>query len=252
MENTNYTFDQEPRTYYLRGMGVLCLVALLFAAGVWRFGEESMQVGSFGGNRSQPIYSVDTTDKKLALTFDTEGNEGDIGKILEVLKAHDVRATFFVKGSWVEAYPLWIKRISAAGHDLGNQGSQHKDMRKLDKEKAEQELMGVHESVKELTGAEMELFRPPLGAYDEAVVQVASGNGYTTVCWSIDSLDWKDYGSNSIVNTVVNQAVLAKGDIVLFHSNAKYTAAALEQVIVELQKRGYQIVPISELLLDLS
>lgn len=83
--------------------------------------------------------------------------------------------------------------------------------------------MSVHEKVKELTGVKMQLFRPPYGDYDDAVVLNARENGYYPIQWDVDSLDWKDYGVDSILNTVLNHKALGNGSIILCHNGAKYT-----------------------------
>mgnify|MGYP002518801342 CR=1 FL=1 len=113
---------------------------------------------------------------------------------------------------------------------------------------SEEELMKVHNKVKELTGYEMCLFRPPYGDYDNAVICKATECGYYTIQWSVDSLDWKNYGVDSIISTVLDHKALGNGSIILMHNGAKYTKDALPSVIEGLQKKGYEIVPISELI----
>ena len=94
------------------------------------------------------------------------GND-DTQRILDILKEHDVHVTFFMTGGWVESYPDDVKAIYEAGHDLGNHSQNHKNMSQLSDEEKTQELMSVHEKVKELTGVKMQLFRPPYGDYDD-------------------------------------------------------------------------------------
>ena len=118
----------------------------------------------------------------------------------------------------------------------------------ISKEMAD-ELQGVYDQVKELTGYEIDLFRPPYGSYDNAVIEVAEENGYYPVQWSVDSLDWKDYGVDSIINTVCQHKELKPGAIILCHNGAKYTADALDQLLTGLENQGYEIVPISKLIL---
>ena len=121
-------------------------------------------------------------------------------------------------------------------------------MSQLSKEEQKEEIMKVHERVKELTGVEMQLFRPPYGDYDDEVVRTAQECGYYPIQWSVDSLDWKDYGVQSIIDTVLNHKDLKNGAIILCHNGAKYTAQALEQLLTGLEEQGYQIVPVSELI----
>ena len=151
-------------------------------------------------------------------------------------------------GGWVENYPGDVKAILAAGHDLGNHSENHKNMSQLSDEEKEEELMKVHEKVRELTGYEMFLFRPPYGDYDNAVVKVAKKCGYYTIQWDGDSLDWKDYGVDSIIKTVCEHKHLGNGTIILCHNGAKYTAQALDTLITTLKEKGYTFVPVSELI----
>ena len=201
------------------------------------------------GNRHLPIYCVDCgTEKKIALTFDAAWGNEDTSQILETLAKHDVKVTFFMTGGWVENYPEDVKAILAAGHDLGNHSENHKHMSKISNEDKKLELSKVHNKVKELTGYEMTLFRPPYGDYDNALITTARECGYYTIQWDVDSLDWKDYGVNSIVKTVTQHKHLGPGSIILCHNGAKYTAQALDSMITTLKDMGYTFVPVSELI----
>ena len=110
------------------------------------------------------------------------------------------------------------------------------------------ELMTVHNKVKELTGYEMFLFRPPYGDYNNEVVTNARKNGYYPIQWNVDSLDWKDYGAADIVKKITENKNLGNGSIILCHNGAKYTKDALDTVITTLQDKGYEFVPISQLI----
>ena len=94
----------------------------------------------------------------------------------------------------------------------------------------------------------MQLFRPPYGEYNDNLVLTAKNCGYFPVEWSVDSLDWKDYGVNSILDMVLKNKELRNGAIILCHNGAKYTPDALEQLIIGLEDKGYQIVPVSQLI----
>lgn len=107
--------------------------------------------------------------------------------------------------------------------------------------------MAVHKKVQDLTGYEMFLFRPPYGDYDNHVIKTATQCGYLSVQWDVDSLDWKDYGTDAIIKTVTQNPNLGNGSIILCHNGAKYTVKALDTMLYTLKDMGYEIVPVSEL-----
>lgn len=223
----------------------LCAIAVL---GLTWGVPKAVTVSNTVNGRELPIYSVETPDKKVALSFDAAWGNEDTQSILDTLAKYNVHATFFMTGGWVANYPEDVKKILAAGHDLANHSENHKNMSQLSDSECQEELMKVHTKVKELTGIEMDLFRPPYGDYDDHVITNAKNCGYYTIQWSVDSLDWKDYGIDSIIKTVTEHKDLGNGAIILMHNGAKYTAQALPNVIEKLQAEGYEIVPISKLI----
>lgn len=141
--------------------------------------------------RRVPIYCVDTPKKQVALTFDAAWGADDTDILLEILDRNDVKATFFLCGYWVKKYPEEVLKISEAGHGLGNHSSTHPHMNCLTKEQITKELADTHAVVKELTGIEMDLFRPPFGEYNNNVIEAAEEFGYYTIQWDVDSLETK-------------------------------------------------------------
>lgn len=224
------------------------LGVVAFVKCVTTFVPQAVSVSSTINGKELPIYCVETDEKKVALSFDAAWGNEDTQKILEILAKHNVHATFFMTGGWVDSYPEDVKAILAGGHDLGNHSENHKNMSQISNDDKELELMKVHEKVKNLTGYEMFLFRPPYGDYDNDVIKTATKCGYYPIQWDVDSLDWKDYGVDSIVNTVCSNKHLGNGSIILCHNGAKFTADALDTLITNLKGQGYEIVPISELI----
>ena len=208
-----------------------------------------ISVSNTVNGRELPIYCVQTDEPKVAISFDAAWGNEDTGRILEILAKHNVHATFFMTGGWVESYPDDVKAIYEAGHDLGNHSENHKNMSQLSDSEIKDEIMSVHNKVKELTGYEMFLFRPPYGDYDNEVITGTISCGYYPIQWSIDSLDWKDYGVEDIINRVCGSDQLTGGAIILCHNGAKYTADALDQLLTTLEEKGFQVVPISEIIL---
>lgn len=229
---------------------ILSMAFLLFGiAAFFYIAPLTVTTSSNVSGRNLPIYCVETTDPKVALSFDAAWGNEDTREILAILKKHDVRVTFFMTGGWVKNYPEDVKAILSAGHDLANHSENHKNMSQLSSSECKNEIMTVHERVKELTGYEMFLFRPPYGDYDNDVITSVEGCGYYPIQWDVDSLDWKDYGVDSIVKTVCGHKHLGNGSIILCHNGATYTADALDAMITGLKEQGYQIVPVSELIL---
>lgn len=231
---------------------VTMAVAVLMLAGLmgvhYRASGSVLPTSGTAVKRDLPIYCVQTEEPKIALTFDAAWGNQDTQKIVEILKKHDIKVTFFMTGGWVDTYPEDVKMIFQEGHDLGNHSQNHKNMSQLSDSEKEAELMSVHDKVKALTGYEMFLFRPPYGDYDNAVVTTAKKCGYYTIQWDVDSLDWKDYGVESILKTVTQNNHLGNGSIILCHNGAKYTAEALDTMITTLKDAGYTFVPVSELI----
>ena len=212
-------------------------------------GEDVLAVSSTYGDRELPIYSVKTDDMRIAISFDAAWGAEDFNQIMEILDKHQIKTTFFMTGEWVQKYPDCVKMLVEKGHDLGNHSASHPDMTKLPKEKQKEQIISVHNQVKELTGYEMELFRPPYGAYNNDVIRTCYEVGYFPIQWDVDSLDWKDYEPERIVSNVCNHESLGGGSIILCHNGAKYTAEALDEVLTNLKNQGYTVVPISELII---
>ncbi len=237
-----------------RGSGALfaftcCLIAALSIL-YWSNTKGQLTTsGTTLNSRELPIYCVQTAQPQIALTFDAAWGNEDTARILEILKANDVTATFFITGGWADAYPEDVKAIQKAGHDLGNHSTTHPDMSALGSEEQTAELMTTHQKVKDLTGVDMTLFRPPFGDYNDSVISNARKNGYFTIQWDVDSLDWKDYGTDTIIDTLYNHRHLGNGSIILCHNGAKYTAEALDPLIRILKEQGFEFVPVSRLIL---
>lgn len=197
-----------------------------------------------------PIYSVDIGDvKKVAVTFDSAWGTEDLADILHILEKHHCTAAFFVTGDWTEKNPEAITAISRSGHIIGNHGDNHKHMTQLSKDEMIAEIKGCHEKIRQLTGTDMIFFRAPYGDYNETVVAAAKDCNYYTIQWDVDSLDWKDYGADSIVNTVCEHKALTGGSILLLHNGSRYTRDALDTLLSKLEDKGYSYISLDDLII---
>nr|WP_302596868.1 polysaccharide deacetylase family protein [uncultured Cellulosilyticum sp.] len=196
-----------------------------------------------------PIYCVDTKgEKKVALTFDAAWGASDTDQIIETLGKYNVKATFFMVGDWARKYPDAVKKFQEAGHDIANHSNKHPHVCQMNKEAIKKDLLEAHETLKEITGLECDLYRPPYGEYNNTVLEAAKECGYYTIQWDVDSLDWKEYGLQPLIDKVLNHKNLRPGTIILMHNDTRYTAKALEPIIKGIIEKGYTFVPVSELI----
>lgn len=199
-----------------------------------------------GETRKVPIYSVRTDEKKIAISFDCAWGVDYTDKLLEIMKAEDVKCTFFMVEFWTKKYPEYVKKIADAGHEIGTHSATHPYMSKLSEDAIRKELSTSSNAITEITGKKVEVFRPPYGDYDNLLLEVASSMGLYTIQWDVDSLDWKNLSASEISGRVLKR--VKSGSIVLFHNNGLHTAEALPTVIRTLKNQGYQFVSIGELI----
>jgi polysaccharide deacetylase family sporulation protein PdaB len=201
----------------------------------------------FGGTtRILPIYSVEREDKVISISFDCAWGTDHTDDILNALRVNDVKATFFMVEFWTEKYPEYVKKIDAAGHEIGTHSSTHSYMSKQNAEEIKLELATSSEAIESITGKKVELFRPPYGDYDDELIKTVSEEGYYSIQWDTDSLDWKDLSATDIAMRVINNA--KSGSIILMHNNGLHTAEAVPIIIQTLKNKGFTFVPIGELI----
>ena len=154
--------------------------------------------------KSLPIYSVNTDQNKVAISFDAAWGADDTDELLKILKDNDVKTTFFLCGYWIDKYPDEVKKIYEQGHDIGNHSNTHPHGAQLSLEQNKEEIMNAHKKVKDLLGVDMELYRPPFGEYNDTVLKAAQECNYYSIQWDVDSLDWKEKGRQAQIDQVLN------------------------------------------------
>ena len=174
---------------YLRRKVIAAAACALAAAMMFWVVNNPAVVGASAATRQLPIYCVQRDQKLVSISFDAAWGNEDTPKLLEILKQNDVRATFFMTGGWIEKYPDDVKAIAAGGHDLGNHSENHKQMSQLSAEQCKDEIMKPHEKVKQLTGKDMCLFRPPYGDYNDNLINVCRQIGYYPIQWDVEPYD---------------------------------------------------------------
>ena len=203
-------------------------------------------VSAFIPKKELPIYSVERADKKISITIDAAWGDEFTLDILDTLDKYKIKATFFLVGFWVDKYPHQVAEINKRGHEIGNHSTTHPNLPNLSSEKMAEELTITEKKISDITNKKTNLFRPPFGDYNDTLINVARDLGYYTIQWDIDSLDWKELGVEPVIDKVVKN--VSNGSIILFHNNAKYIKEYLPIIIERLQEKGYEIVPVSELI----
>lgn len=186
-------------------------------------------------------YHIDPSKPMVALTFD-DGPSRYTPDILKTLEKYESRATFFEVGNRIDCYPDTVLRIGQAGCEIGNHSYDHAVMGNASATKIHSEISGTDAKIKKITGKKPTLFRPPYGSIGSSL---RSNAGRPMILWSIDTLDWKYRNADSVYRAVMDH--VKDGDIILMHDLYGSTRTAVQKIVPQLRKRGYQLVTVSEL-----
>lgn len=200
--------------------------------------------------RKYDAYYVGDAEKKvLYLTFDCGYENGNTPAILEALKKHKAKATFFVVGHFLKENKELVNRIVEEGHTVGNHTYNHPNIIGMSKEKFEGELTQVEELYKEITGKEMtKYYRPPQGKYNVENLQMAQAKGYKTFFWSLAYVDWntdaqptKEEAFDKLLSRI------HPGAIVLLHNTSKTNGEILDELLGKWEDMGYSFGTLGDL-----
>lgn len=186
-------------------------------------------------------------ERLIALTFDDGPHPGNTGRILDILKKYDVRATFFILGCNAKYYPVPLMRAIEEGHEIENHSMDHKTAG-MDTEALEKSIQDTAALITLMTGRRPRYFRPPGGKCTEEMQRAIHRLGYEAVYWTIDSEDWKGKSAESITSSVMKS--VRGNDIVLFHDYTcphDNTVEALDSLIPRLLLAGYRFVTLEEM-----
>ncbi|HYE10471.1 MAG TPA: polysaccharide deacetylase family sporulation protein PdaB [Patescibacteria group bacterium] len=229
-----------------QSINIMLVMFVVSISLIYNYASYNHLLDAFRNNSRQlPVYCVDTSEKKVAISFDAAWGDNYTEDLLAILKKYEVKTTFFLVGFWIDKYPEMVKRIDEEGHEIGNHSSKHPHMSQLSKEQIIEELAKTSKKIEAITNKKVTLFRPPFGDYNNRLIETSREMGIQVIQWDVDSLDYKDYGADAIVKRVLSK--VKSGSIILFHNNATYTKDALPIILENLQKEGYMVVPISEL-----
>ena len=233
-------------TVRLKYVAFAAAFVLLLMAGAFSAKAAGAEEVFWSGSRSLPIYSVDRSDNKIAISFDCAWGTEHTDAILKNLESANVRATFFMVEFWTEKYPDYVKKIDEKGHEIGTHSATHSYMSRISADEIRKELTSSSEAITSVTGKNVTLFRPPYGDYNNQLIDTCNAMGITPIQWDVDSLDWKDLSAGDIAARILDQ--VKSGSIILCHNNGLNTAEALPIIFDTLHAKGYEFVPIGELI----
>ena len=219
---------------------------------------------SFGESGTQPVgnaaagdlawydayYVGDDSEKIIYLTFDCGFENGNTGPILDALKKHNVKATFFVVGHFLETAPDMAKRMVEEGHAVGNHTYHHFDMSAIsDQETFQKEMDDVANLFHEVTGTELSrYYRPPQGKCNVQTLRMAQELGYNTIFWSLAYVDWDQDNQPSHKEAFEKLTTrIHPGAIVLLHNTSRTNGEILDELLTKWEEMGYSFRPLSDL-----
>lgn len=254
------------RVFRVTPIAILCLALLLAispamaeGSGPFHFGFKRSVNGQLPSidqegfkellKKHGAVFMGDPAKKELYLTFDNGYENGYTSRILDTLKAKKVPATFFVTGHYVKTQAELLKRMTAEGHIIGNHSWSHPDVSTISEEKLVEELNRVKTEVAKITGQqEMKYLRTPRGIFNERSLAVSKKLGYTNVFWSLAYMDWNvkaQRGAQHAYEKVTAQ--FHPGAVMLLHSVSRDNAEALERIIDEARRQGYEFKSLDDM-----
>ena len=233
---------QKIYTYFV---SIITVVILFCIAGTLTDKKEAI-ITSSSNEKYLPIYHVQTEENKVALTMNCAWNADDIDKILKILEENNVKITFFMVGDWIEKYPDAVKKIYDAGHEIGTHSDTHPHVNNLSYEENVEEIEKSNNKIENITGNRTDLYRTPYGEYNQTVIKAAQDNGYYTIQWNLDTLDYTGLTGEEMWNRIKDK--IDSGDIILMHNGTEHTADSLDMLLENIKEKNLEIVKISELI----
>ena len=233
-------FNKEKIQTY--AVSILTVAVLIALANI----KDISAVPTFAQEKYLPIYNVQTEQNKVAFTLNCAWNADDIDSILETLKNNDVHITFFIVGDWADKYPEAVKKIYESGNEIGSHSNTHPHVNSLSAEKNLEEIQLSVNKLEKITGSKTTLYRAPYGEYNDTVIKTAQENGYFTIQWNLDTLDYKGLTGEEMWKRLKNK--LENGSIILSHNGTKHTADSLDMLIKNIKESGFKVTTVSDLI----
>ncbi len=183
----------------------------------------------------------------IAMTFDDGPHPQNTPRLLDMLAARNIKATFYVIGRSVDLHPGVLRRTVAEGHEIGNHSHTHRLLSKLGDSEVRQEMQRCQDAVGRAAGVRMRTMRPPYGGLLQSQRELVHRElGYPTILWSVDPLDWKRPGPSVVSSRIISGTTA--GGIVLAHDLHSQTVDAMPATFDGLLRRGFKFVTVSQLI----
>jgi peptidoglycan/xylan/chitin deacetylase (PgdA/CDA1 family) len=191
--------------------------------------------------------SVHVDEPYIAMTFDDGPHATLTPRLLDLLAARHIKATFFVLGECVEQNPEVLRRAAREGHEIANHSWSHPQLNKMSDDAVRLQLRRTDDAIKAITGKRPTLMRPPYGAITTRQKKwIHDEFGYQIIMWDVDPLDWKDPGPATVANRILKET--RAGSIVLSHDIHKGTVEAMPSTLEQLANKHFKFVTVSELI----
>ncbi len=234
-----------PRRVLFLG-GIFLLLVFLYGGG------QLVKAAKVAGLK--PVEQVPTQEKAVALTMNVDWGEEYIPDVLRTLEKRDTKITFFVTGRWAKKNPELLKQIAAAGHEIENHGYSHPHPDRLSVAANQEEIKKTESIIRGITGRTTAYYAPPYGERGLSGLKAAQELGYTTILWTLDTVDWRpDSTPQSIAGRVLYPGKQSgrvpdqRGAIVLMHPKEN-TLKALPMIIDKLKRDGFRLITVDELI----
>ncbi len=192
-----------------------------------------------------PIYKGNERKNEVSFIINVAWGEEYIEPMLEVLEKYDIKANFFVEGNFAKNNLDVVSDIYSAGHLIGNHSLTHSDFSEISKDEMYNEILETNNILSSIALEGIKFFGPPSGSFSDETLEVVDDLDMSTVMWTVDTIDWQNPSKETIINRVLNK--VDSGSIILMHPTEN-TAAALEEIILGITKKGLSIERLDELL----
>lgn len=242
-----FVFNKKKINSYLISLGT---VIILFTVSIISTNKINNTIQTSAKNTEMPISKVKTERKEVAISINCSQNVENIDSIIDSLSKMKVSATFYITGEIAEKYPDEIKKIVNNGNEIGSLSDKYTNLKNKSEEEIKNSIVEANVKIEKTIGRKVSTFRPPYGECNETIIKQARSQNLSVVQWNIDSLDYNGLNGEEIWERINEN--LCPGSIILMHNSAQYAANSLEDIIHNIQEKGYEIKTVNKLIAEVN